>query len=85
LEIRTRRCYISGMERIIRLHIEKLPEGVYLATSDDVQGLVVEAPTLAEAVEWGRDNAKILLELQGRTDAGAAFVESLDVAVVIAA
>ncbi len=29
------------MERIINLHIEKLPEGVYLATSDDIQGLVV--------------------------------------------
>jgi hypothetical protein len=27
-------------ERIVRIHIEKLPEGVYLATSDDVQGLV---------------------------------------------
>ena len=28
------------MERIINLHIEKLPEGYYLATSDDVQGLI---------------------------------------------
>jgi hypothetical protein len=31
------------MERIVTLHIEKLPEGVYLATSDDVQGLVAPA------------------------------------------
>jgi hypothetical protein len=31
------------MERMIRLQIEKLPEGVYLGTSDDVQGLVVQA------------------------------------------
>ncbi|MBW1727998.1 MAG: DUF1902 domain-containing protein [Deltaproteobacteria bacterium] len=30
------------MERIINLHIEKLPEGVYLATSDDIQGLVAK-------------------------------------------
>lgn len=73
------------MERIIRLHVEKLPEGVYLVTSDDVQGLVVQAPSLAEAIEWGRDNAKLLLELQEKTDAGVAFVESLDVPVVIAA
>ena len=28
------------MERIVRLHIEKLPEGAYLGTSDDVPGLV---------------------------------------------
>ena len=27
------------MEHVIQLHIEKLPEGVYLATSDEVQGL----------------------------------------------
>ena len=73
------------MERIIRLHIERLPEGVYLATSDDVQGLVTEAPTLGEAIEWGRENARILLSLQKREDAGIEFRESLDVPVVIAA
>lgn len=73
------------MERIIRLHIEKLPEGVYLVTSDDVQGLVTEAPTLNEAIEWGRENARILLQLQQRRDAGIEFREALDVPVVIAA
>jgi len=26
------------MEQIANLHIEKLPEGVYLATSDDIPG-----------------------------------------------
>lgn len=39
------------MERIIRLQIEKLPEGVYLATSDDVQGLVAQADTLRELLD----------------------------------
>jgi predicted RNase H-like HicB family nuclease len=34
------------MERMIQLHIEKLPEGVYLATSDDVQGLVAQGRTV---------------------------------------
>jgi len=29
------------MEKIVNLQIEKLPEGVYLATSDNLQGLVV--------------------------------------------
>ncbi|HWF62716.1 MAG TPA: hypothetical protein VN666_20750 [Nitrospira sp.] len=33
------------MERIVNLHIEKLPEGVYLATSDVIQGLVVQGRT----------------------------------------
>lgn len=39
------------MERIIRLNIEKLPEGVYLATSDDVQGLVAQADSLRELLD----------------------------------
>jgi predicted RNase H-like HicB family nuclease len=37
------------MERIVTLHIEKLPEGVYLATSDDLQGLVAQGRTIQEA------------------------------------
>ena len=32
------------MERIVNLHIEKLPEGVYLASSDDIPGLVAQGP-----------------------------------------
>ena len=62
-----------------------MPEGVYLVTSEDVQGLVTEAPTLQKAIEWGRENARILLELQNRRDAGVEFRESLEVPVVIAA
>src|SRR5437763_1712387 len=38
------------MERIVRLHIEKLPEGVYLGTSDDVPGLVAQGRTIAETL-----------------------------------
>jgi predicted RNase H-like HicB family nuclease len=51
-------------ERIVRIHIEKLPEGVYLATSDDVQGLVAQGRTIAETVEIARDVARKLLESQ---------------------
>ena len=53
------------MERIVTLHIEKLPEGVYLATSDDIQGLVAQGRTIQETVEIARDVAKKLIELQG--------------------
>jgi len=52
------------MERIINLHIEKLPEGLYLATSDDVQGLVAQGRTVTEAVEIARDVARRLFEAQ---------------------
>ncbi len=53
------------MEHIVNLHIEKLPEGIYLATSDDVPGLVAQGRTIAETVEIARDIAKKLIEAQG--------------------
>jgi predicted RNase H-like HicB family nuclease len=53
------------MERIVRLHIEKLPEGVYLATSDDVPGLVAQGRTVTETLEIARDIARRLIEEQG--------------------
>lgn len=50
------------MEKIVRLHIEKLPEGYYLATSDEIQGLVAQGRTIAETIEIARDLAKKLIE-----------------------
>ena len=52
------------MERIITLHIEKLPEGLYLATSDEIQGLVAQGRTINEIIEIARDVAKKLIEAQ---------------------
>jgi predicted RNase H-like HicB family nuclease len=50
------------MEKLIQLHIEKLPEGFYLATSDDLQGLVAQGKTLQETLEIARDVAHQLIE-----------------------
>ena len=50
------------MEKLIQLHIEKLPEGVYLATSDDLQGLVAQGKTLQETLEIARDVTHQLIE-----------------------
>ena len=50
------------MEHIATLHIEKLPEGFYLATSDDIPGLVAQGRTIVETLEIARDIAKKLLE-----------------------
>ena len=52
------------MERIINIHIEKLPEGVYLATSEDVQGLIAQGRTIQETIEIARDVARKLIEAQ---------------------
>lgn len=54
------------MERLLNIHIEKLPEGVYLATSDELQGLVAQGQTVAETLEIARDVARKLLEAQSR-------------------
>jgi predicted RNase H-like HicB family nuclease len=51
-------------ERIVRIQIQRLPEGVYLATSTDVQGLVAQGRTVAETLEIARDVARKLLEAQ---------------------
>ena len=52
------------MERKVNLHIEKLPEGYYLATSDSIQGLVAQGRTIAETIEIAKDVAKKLIEAQ---------------------
>ena len=52
------------MEKIVNLHIEKLPEGFYLATSDNLQGLVAQGRTIAETIEIAKDVAKKLIEAQ---------------------
>jgi predicted RNase H-like HicB family nuclease len=52
------------MEHMIQLHIEKLPEGLYLATSDEVQGLVAQGRTIQETIEIARDVARKLIEAQ---------------------
>lgn len=56
------------MEHIVNLHIEKLPDGIYLATSDDVQGLVAQGRTIAETIEIARDVAKKPIEAQRQDD-----------------
>ncbi len=52
------------MEKILNIYIEKLPEGFYLATSDNIQGLIAQGRTIAETLEIARDVAKKLLEAQ---------------------
>ncbi|MDP2430617.1 MAG: DUF1902 domain-containing protein [Pseudomonadota bacterium] len=59
------------MEHMIQLHIEKLPENVYLATSDEVQGLVAQGRTIQETIEIARDVAKKLIEAQSGADIAA--------------
>jgi hypothetical protein len=54
---------------MIQLHIERLPEGGCLATSDEVQGLVAQGRTIQETIEIARDVAKKLIEAQSESNA----------------
>ena len=49
-------------ELILSINIEMLEEGGYLATSDDLQGLIAQGRTMAEAMEIAQDVARKLIE-----------------------
>lgn len=75
------------MEHIVNLHIEKLPEGLYLATSDDMPGLIAQGRTVAETLEIARDVAKKLIEAQSERAAHIAALapvrESFDYPLIL--
>jgi predicted RNase H-like HicB family nuclease len=50
------------MELAIRIEVTHLPEGVYLATSEELPGLVAQGRTVAETLEIARDVARRLIE-----------------------
>ena len=74
------------MERIINIHVEKLPEGLYLATSEEVQGLVAQGRTISEVMEIARDVARRLLEAQQerkQTTSEPELADSFDLPLVV--
>ncbi|MBX3059916.1 MAG: type II toxin-antitoxin system HicB family antitoxin [Anaerolineae bacterium] len=50
------------MEILLSLQIEPLDEGGYLATSEDLQGLLAQGRTVAETMEIAQDIARKLVE-----------------------
>lgn len=75
------------MESIVDIHIEKLPEGYYLATSESIQGLVAQGRTVSETLEIARDVARKLIEAK-RDRAGDEIMlppvkESFDYSLVV--
>lgn len=66
------------MEQLLHIHIEKLPEGVYLATSNEVPGLVAQGRMVTETLEIARDVAKKLLEAQRDRNAPASLTNVSD-------
>ncbi len=52
----------SGIEAFIRLHVETVESGVYVATSPDVPGLVAEGRSVTEAVEIAQGLTRKIVE-----------------------
>jgi len=79
---------LSRMELAIRVRVEELPEGLFLATSDELEGLVAQGRTVAETLEIARDVARKLLEARrerGGTPRLPSTSERQDYTIVVAA
>ena len=66
------------MELVIRIQIERLPEGLFLATSQELPGLVAQGRTIAEALEIARDAARKLIEARREREDQLAFPAASD-------
>lgn len=66
------------MEQMINIHVEKLPEGAFLATSEDVPGLVAQGRTATEAIEIARDVARKLMGARAERQGKFNFTEIRD-------
>ena len=49
-------------EVLLAIHMEELPEGGFLATSEELPGLVAQGRTVAETLEIAQDVARKLVE-----------------------
>lgn len=56
------------MELALRVQIEELPGGAYLATSEELPGLVAQGRTIAEALDIARDVARKLIDARRERD-----------------
>jgi predicted RNase H-like HicB family nuclease len=76
------------MELAIPITIEELPEGLFLATSDELPGLIAQGRTVAETLDIARDVARKLIqarrEREGEIPLSAAS-DRRDYTIVVAA
>ena len=66
------------MELTLRVQVEKLPEGVYLASSDELPGLVAQGRTVTETLEIARDVAKKLIEARSEREGAPPLAPAAD-------
>jgi len=59
------------MELAIRVQVGELPEGAFLAISEEIPGLVAQGRTVVEALDIARDVARKLIEARRERDGDA--------------
>jgi predicted RNase H-like HicB family nuclease len=77
-----------AVELAIRIHVEELPEGLFLATSEELPGLVAQGRTVAETLEIARDVARKLIDARrerGGVPALPTITDCRDFTIVVAA
>jgi predicted RNase H-like HicB family nuclease len=76
------------MEVAVHIHVESLPEGLFLATSEQLPGLVAQGRTVAETLEIARDVARRLIEARREREGAPSLppaTENQDFTIVVAA
>ncbi len=76
------------MELVVRIQVEELPEGLFLATSEELPGLVAQGRTISEALEIARDVARKIVEARRQREGAPNLPtasERRDYTIVIAA
>ncbi|MGH9639605.1 MAG: type II toxin-antitoxin system HicB family antitoxin [Bryobacteraceae bacterium] len=76
------------MELAIRIQIQELPEGPFLATSEELPGLVAQGRTISETLEIARDVARKLIDARRARELAphlSAATEHRDYMIVVAA
>lgn len=76
------------MELALQIHVKQLPEGLFLATSDELPGLVAQGRTVAETLEIARDVARRLIEARREREGALALLPAAgnhDFTIVVAA
>jgi len=59
---------VLEMELALQVRVEELPERLYLATSDELPGLVAQGRTVAEALDIARDVARRIIEARSERE-----------------
>ena len=66
------------MEVAVQIHVELLPEGFFLATSEQLPGLVAQGRTVAETLEIARDVARRLIEARREREGAVSLPQAAD-------